>query len=104
MDNVYLKCIKESGKLRVKIISPGYNQNANCQFPRDMRVENRVFCVPANNISVANTLEIGKLVVNEIYFKNSQWRVRVYQPSDLLYFEYFNRKTKQWEVQHRIIH
>lgn len=55
MNNIYLKCIKECGKLRIKIISHGYNQNANCQFPRNLRVENRIFIVPAQDISVANT-------------------------------------------------
>ena len=28
-NKVYLECIKEGKKLRVKIISPGYNNNAN---------------------------------------------------------------------------
>lgn len=55
MDNIYLKCVKEYGKLRIKIISPGYNQYANCQFPRALRQENRIFMVPAHDISVANT-------------------------------------------------
>lgn len=55
MTDVLLKCVKEGGKLRVKIISPGYNPRANCQFPRDLRLENRIFSVPASNILVANT-------------------------------------------------
>ncbi len=55
MDIVFLKCIKDRGKLRVRIISPGYNPYANCQFPRKLRVEERVFAVPISNISVANS-------------------------------------------------
>ena len=39
MEYVELKCIKEGSKLRVRILSPGYLANANCQFPRDIRIE-----------------------------------------------------------------
>ena len=31
---VYLKCVKEGKKLRIRITSPGYNNDANCQFPK----------------------------------------------------------------------
>lgn len=33
-----LKCVKEGSKLRIKIISDGYLNSANCQFPRALRV------------------------------------------------------------------
>jgi hypothetical protein len=36
-DLVYFKCIREGSRLRIKIISPGYNNNANCQFPKNIR-------------------------------------------------------------------
>jgi hypothetical protein len=52
---VYLKCVKENRKLRVKIITPGYNNNANCQFPRAIRVEGRKFKVPSSAITVAGS-------------------------------------------------
>lgn len=53
MDNeVILQCVKEHGKLRVKIISNGYNRNANCQFPKNIRQENRKYKVPAYAIKV----------------------------------------------------
>jgi hypothetical protein len=42
---VYLTCVKSQGKLRVRITSPGYLTTANCQFPRDLRVEGRHFRV-----------------------------------------------------------
>jgi hypothetical protein len=36
---VRLKCMKIGGKLRVRIVSPGYNPDANCSFPRNIRRE-----------------------------------------------------------------
>ena len=51
--SVYLQCVKEGKKLRIKIISSGYNNNANCQFPRGIRIEGRRYKVPSNAISVA---------------------------------------------------
>lgn len=49
---VMLKCIKVNGKLRVRIITRGYYNDANCQFPRDMRIEGRTYTVPAHAISL----------------------------------------------------
>ncbi len=49
---VNLVCVKEGSRLRVKIVSPGYNNNANCQFPRAIRVEGKKFKVPETAISV----------------------------------------------------
>lgn len=43
---VDLVCVKSDGKLRVRITTPGYFTNANCQFPRDLRIESRKFKVP----------------------------------------------------------
>jgi hypothetical protein len=53
-DLIRLKCVKEANKLRIKIISAGYSPYANCQFPRDLRVEGREFTVPRNDIALAN--------------------------------------------------
>lgn len=55
MTEVYLECIKEHSRLRVRITSPGYNNQANCQFPRDIRVVGRKFKVPSSAISVAGS-------------------------------------------------
>lgn len=54
-DFVRLRCIKEAGKLRVRIVSGGYNPFANCQFPRDIRQEGREYLVPSTNITFAQT-------------------------------------------------
>lgn len=45
------KCIKDHGKLRVRITTPGYNPHANCQFPRAIRVEGREFEAPVSALS-----------------------------------------------------
>lgn len=52
---VRLKCVKEGNKLRIKIISPGYASMANCQFPRDIRVVDRIYEVSRNDVTMADT-------------------------------------------------
>lgn len=51
-ESVELVCLKINSKLRVRILSPGYFHEANCQFPRAIRVEGRHFQVSANNIKL----------------------------------------------------
>ena len=51
MDIIKLKCIKANGKLRVRITSPGYNHDANCQFPRAIRKEGCEYTIPIEAIS-----------------------------------------------------
>lgn len=52
---VYLKCVKEGSKLRVKIITPGYYNDANCQFPKDIRQEGRIYSVNRLNVILATS-------------------------------------------------
>jgi hypothetical protein len=49
---VRLKCIKVGSKLRVRILTPGYFTNANCQFPKDLRVEGRLYDVPVSAVTL----------------------------------------------------
>lgn len=49
---VNLVCIKEKSKLRIRIVSPGYKKEANCQFPRNLRIEGRKFTAPSNDVSL----------------------------------------------------
>lgn len=51
MEFVKLKCLKVSGKLRVRIVSPGYNHDANCQFPTAIRKEGQEYLVPIEDVS-----------------------------------------------------
>jgi hypothetical protein len=52
---VRLKCVKEAGKLRVRIISSGYYTNANCQFPRDIRCDGGLYRVRPEDIRLITT-------------------------------------------------
>ena len=48
---VILECQKQGSKLRIRIISPGYNNYANCRFPKAIREEGRRYSVPSHAIS-----------------------------------------------------
>ena len=37
--NIVFKMFKNFRKLRVRIVTPGYKNEANCQFPRAIRAE-----------------------------------------------------------------
>jgi hypothetical protein len=50
--HVDLECVKVGGKLRVRILTYGYLRDANCQFPRDLRVEGRLFRVKPSAITL----------------------------------------------------
>jgi hypothetical protein len=50
---INLVCVKDKGKLRVRITSPGYKKESNCQFPRNLRVEGRKFTVHKSDITLA---------------------------------------------------
>ena len=55
MSLVTLQCVHEGKKLRIKIISPGYIQSANCMFPRNIRVAGREYTVPKEDVVMADT-------------------------------------------------
>lgn len=54
-NDVLLHCVKISGKLRVRILSPDFLNNANCQFPRDLRIQGRKFVVSKHDINLITT-------------------------------------------------
>ena len=45
-EKIYFKCVKVAGRLRVRVTSPGYNHEANCQFPRAIRKEGGIYSAP----------------------------------------------------------
>lgn len=61
MSKIILKCILEKRKLRIKfhrfineegkIFNNAYNNNYNCQFPKDIRVEGRFFEIGENDLT-----------------------------------------------------
>ena len=52
---VYLQCVKEKSKLRVRITSAGYLGAANCMFPKDIREEGRRYKVQRWNVNLITT-------------------------------------------------
>jgi Ca-activated chloride channel homolog len=46
-NGVTLQCVREGGKLRMRVISEGYNQDFNVQFPRHLREEGATYLVAA---------------------------------------------------------
>ncbi len=44
-NGVILQCVREGGKLRMRVISEGYEQNFNVQFPRHLREEGATYLV-----------------------------------------------------------
>lgn len=42
---VMVECYREGGTLRVRVVSPGYNQSWHCQFPKDIREAGARFMV-----------------------------------------------------------
>lgn len=50
--SVILKCVKIDNKLRIRIISPNYFNDHNCQFPRAIRIENALYEVPSADVTL----------------------------------------------------
>lgn len=52
---VELHCVREGGKLRVKVISEGYDSTKNIQFPRSIRAEGARYVVEGLELSSEGT-------------------------------------------------
>ncbi len=53
MEYVLLQCVKEKGKLRVKMISSQpFIKGINCQFPRNIREEGMYYVLKSTSISL----------------------------------------------------
>ncbi|WP_413166069.1 vWA domain-containing protein [Capilliphycus salinus ALCB114379] len=50
-DGILLQCFREGGKLRVRVISEGYNSELNVQFPRNIRQEGVTYVVDEITLS-----------------------------------------------------
>lgn len=73
-DHIILRCVKEGNKLRIKVVSPGYSQHANCQFPKDIRVENCEYTVPKSDCVMANTK-------NKFFYRIKKNNIKILKPS-----------------------
>ena len=70
MDKVYLHCIKVGSKLRVRITSPAYKREANCQFPRAIRQQGIKWSVRPQDVTLIKrgssyfySIKVSNLVV-----------------------------------------
>lgn len=52
---VRFRCVREGSRVRVRVITPGYNPYANCQFPRDGRVVGKEYEAPVSALSFSDT-------------------------------------------------
>ena len=48
---IQFRCVKVGGRLRIRIITEGYNHSANCQFPRKIRKEGGLYSAPVSALS-----------------------------------------------------
>ena len=55
MEYVHLICVKEGGKLRIKVTTDGYYKDANTQFPRDIRKQGCKYKVKISDINLVQT-------------------------------------------------
>lgn len=92
METIRLKCIKVGNKLRVRIISPGYFNEANCQFPRNLRIEGRIYEVPALCVTLVtrsknyytilkpkHTIKVIKDNENNLIENNQDFKLKVFE-------------------------
>ena len=54
-DLVKFVCVRDGTKLRVRIISPGYKNQVNVQFPRDIRRPGAMFTAPFHAVNLRQT-------------------------------------------------
>ena len=54
VNEILLKCVKVGSKLRVRIVTRGYYNDANCQFPKNIRVEGRMYKVNVREVVLAS--------------------------------------------------
>lgn len=82
-DLVTFQCVKVGSKLRIRIISPGYNKEANCQFPRNIRVENATYTAPLTDISFSENAQRKFFYrVNKSNIKQNNIQIQVIYEED----------------------
>jgi hypothetical protein len=53
-NEVILKCVQQGSKLRVRIVTKGFYNDANCQFPKSIRKAGRMYKVHISNVVLAS--------------------------------------------------
>ena len=83
-DAVVLKCEKISGKLRIKVISEGYNPDLNVQFPRSIREEGVTYIVDEVTLSAKGD-----------FYRTSGEIKRLLKPGEVVVTNNSSRSTRQ---------
>lgn len=76
MEYVILECVKIGSKLRVRIKTPGYYNEANCQFPKNLREIGTKYTVAPSEIRLITTR--GK------YFYSIKKVLKIYKPGEVI--------------------
>ena len=84
---VYLQCFKVNNRLRVRIISNNYATHLNCQFPRGLRIENKIYSVPAGDIKLVKRQQhdfyfVGKKNIELIDENIGLGRIKIFAEED----------------------
>lgn len=75
---VSLVCIKVGSMLRVRITSPGYHKDANCQCPRNIRKPGLRYEVPSDGITLA------KGPRGKFFYRISKSQIKILNEGDTL--------------------
>lgn len=88
MERVFLKCIREGSRLRVRIVTGGFLPSANCQFPHNIRVDGRTYSVPLSDVNLSSSrgkyfYRIGKrnITIEEDFKQGPVSIGRIYETS-----------------------
>lgn len=73
---VELACSREGGKLRMHVISPGFDQSLNVQFPRNIREEGIHYVVDALQLSANGTFYRAAGDIRRLALPGQEYRPR----------------------------
>lgn len=76
MTEVLFKCINESGRLRVRIVTNGYLSNANCQFPSAIRQPGRYFTCDTRDVSLVESR-------SKYFYRVRKGGIKIVNPSEV---------------------
>lgn len=82
------KCVSEKGKLRIRLTDPNYNSLANCQCPRDIRVEGAEYLIPIENITFSENnkfkffYRIKKTGIKRVEKKEDKILIKIFEEGE----------------------
>jgi len=77
VSTVSLICVKEGNRLRIKITSDGYYNDANCMFPKNLRVEGARYLVPVQDVSLITR-------TNKYYYSVKKNNIKVLSDAEII--------------------